>query len=206
MGIRIAVAEDQRLIRELLAAVLSRETDFQIVGEASTGQETIALAQSTHPDILILDVALPDLDGMEVAGTLRRTQPDLSVVGLSVHEDPYCVRETLRAGADGYVVKSAALDELVRAIRSVEQGRMYLSPAIARQAVGKRAGSARLGRRERQVLALIANGKHSADIAAELSISVSTVEAHRRNIMAKLGLHTIAELTKYAVREGLTGS
>src|SRR5258706_7006605 len=118
MGIRIAVAEDQRLIRELLAAVLSRETDFQIVGEASTGQETIALAQSTHPDILILDVALPDLDGMEVARTLRRTQPDLSILALSVHEEPYFVREMLRAGADGYVGKSPALDERVRPTRS----------------------------------------------------------------------------------------
>lgn len=207
MGIRIAVAEDQRLIRDLLVAVLSRESDFQVVGEASTGREAIALAQSAKPDVLVLDVALPDLDGMEVARSVRKTQPRLPILALSIHEESYFVREMLRAGADGYVVKSAAVGELVQAIRSITQGRMYLSPAIARLAVGNPSPeSASLTRREREVLALIANGKHSAAIAAKLSISVGTVEAHRRNIMTKLGLHSIAELTKYAVREGLTSS
>lgn len=207
MGIRIAVAEDQRLIRDLLVAVLSRESDFQVVGEASTGRETIALVQSAKPDVLVLDVALPDLDGIEVARSVRKAQPRLPILALSIHEESYFVREMLRAGADGYVVKSAAVGELVQAIRSVTQGRMYLSPAIARLAVGNlSAESASLTRREREVLALIANGKHSAAIAAKLSISVGTVEAHRRNIMTKLGLHSIAELTKYAVREGLTSS
>jgi len=207
MSIRIAVAEDQRLIRELLVTVLARETDFEVVAEASTGRETIVLAESAHPDVLILDIALPDIDGMEVARAVRKTQPKLPILALSIHEDSYFVREMLRAGADGYVVKSAAMTELVQAIRSVTQGRMYLSPAIARLAVGKAfPDSATLTRREREVLVLIANGKHSAAIAARLSISVGTVEAHRRNIMTKLGLHSIAELTKYAVREGLTSS
>lgn len=207
MGIRIAVAEDQRLIRDLLVAVLSRESGFQVVAQASTGRETIALAESAHPDVLLLDVSLPDIDGMEVARSVRKTQPKLPILALSIHEDSYFVREMLRAGADGYVVKSAAMSELVQAIHSVTQGRMYLSPAIARLAVGKTfPDSASLTRREREVLALIANGKHSATIAARLSISVGTVEAHRRNIMTKLGLHSIAELTKYAVREGLTSS
>lgn len=207
MGIRIAVAEDQRLIRDLLVAVLSRESGFQVVAQASTGRETIALAESAHPDVLLLDVSLPDIDGMEVARSVRKTQPKLPILALSIHEDSYFVREMLRAGADGYVVKSAAMSELVQAIHSVTQGRMYLSPAIARLAVGKTfPDSASLTRREREVLALIANGKHSAAIAARLSISVGTVEAHRRNIMTKLGLHSIAELTKYAVREGLTSS
>ena len=207
MDIRIAVAEDQRLVRDLLVAVLSRESGFQVVAEASTGRETIALAESAHPDVLLLDVSLPDIDGMEVARTVRKTQPKLPILALSIHEDSYFVREMLRAGADGYVVKSAAMDELVQAIRSVTQGRMYLSPAIARLAVGQALpDSTSLTRREREVLALIANGKHSAAIAARLAISVGTVEAHRRNIMTKLGLHSIAELTKYAIREGLTSS
>jgi DNA-binding NarL/FixJ family response regulator len=205
MGIRIAVAEDQRLIRDLLVAVLSRESGFQVVAEASTGQETIALAESTHPDVLLLDVSLPDIDGMEVARAVRKTQPKLPILALSIHEDSHFVREMLHAGADGYVVKSAAMGELVQAILSVTQGRMYLSPAIARLAIGQALPvSTSLTRREREVLALIANGKHSAAIAAKLAISVGTVEAHRRNIMTKLGLHSIAELTKYAVREGLT--
>jgi two-component system NarL family response regulator len=211
MSIRIEIAEDQRLIRELLAGVLAREPGFEIVAEAATGREAIALAHSTQPDILILDVALPDLDGMEVARTLRKSQPKLAILALSIHEEPYFVQQMLRAGADGYVVKSAAVAELVQAIRSVKQGKMYLSPAITRHAVGKNlalhsSAVARLSAREREVLVLIANGKTSAEIAAQLSISVGTVDAHRRNIMAKLGLHTVAELTKYAVREGLTFS
>jgi DNA-binding NarL/FixJ family response regulator len=210
MSIRIEIAEDQRLIRELLAGVLAREADFQIVAEATNGREAIALAQSTRPDILVLDVSLPDMDGMEVARTLRKAQPKLVILALSIHEEPYFVQEMLRAGADGYVVKSAAVKELVQAIRSANQGSMYLSPAVTRHAVGKGlavlSGAARLSARERQVLVLIANGKTSAEIATKLSISAGTVEAHRRNIMTKLGLHTIAELTKYAVREGLTSS
>lgn len=211
MSIRIELAEDQRLVRELLAGVLAREADFEIVAEAGTGREAIALAQSTRPDIVVLDISLPDLDGMEVARTLRKAQPKLAILALSIHEEPYFVQEMLRAGADGYVVKSAALGELVQAIRTVSQGSMYLSPVITRQAVGRSpaflsGAAARLSAREREVLILIANGKTSAEIAARLAISAGTVEAHRRNIMTKLGLHTIAELTKYAVREGLTSS
>jgi two-component system NarL family response regulator len=211
VSIRIAIAEDQRLIRELLVGVLGREAGFEIVAEASTGKEAIALAQSTRPDILVLDVTLPDLDGMQVARTLHKKQPKLGILALSIHEDPYFVQEMLRAGADGYVVKSAAVTDLVQAIRSLSQGKMYLSPTVTRHAVGRNAalfsGAAhRLSAREREVLVLVANGKHSAQIAVKLGISVGTVEAHRRNIMVKLGLHTIAELTKYAVREGLTPS
>ena len=211
MSIRIELAEDQRLIRELLAGMLAREADFQIVAEAGTGREAIALAQSTQPDLVVLDISLPDLDGMEVARILRQAQPKLAILALSIHEEPYFVQEMLRAGADGYVVKSAAVRELVQAIRSVHQGSMYLSPVITRKAVGRgvtfsSGAAARLSAREREVLILIANGKTSAEIAARLQISAGTVEAHRRNIMTKLGLHTIAELTKYAVREGLTSS
>jgi DNA-binding NarL/FixJ family response regulator len=211
VSIRIELAEDQRLVRELLAGVLAREADFQVVAEAGTGREAIALAQSTRPDIVVLDISLPDLDGMEVARTLRKAQPKLAILALSIHEEPYFVQEMLRAGADGYVVKSAAVRELVQAIRTVSQGSMYLSPVITRQAVGRgpaflSGAAARLSAREREVLILIANGKTSAEIAARLAISPGTVEAHRRNIMTKLGLHTIAELTKYAVREGLTSS
>jgi DNA-binding NarL/FixJ family response regulator len=211
MSIRIEVAEDQRMIRELLVGMLGREAGFEIVAEASSGKEAIELAHSTRPDVVLLDVSLPDVDGMEVARTLRKAQPGLAILALSIHEEPYFVQEMLRAGADGYVVKSAAARELVQAIRTVTQGSMYLSPAVTRHAVGKglaalSTAAARLSAREREVLILIANGKHSAEIAAKLSISVGTVDAHRRNIMTKLGLHTIAELTKYAVREGLISS
>jgi two-component system NarL family response regulator len=200
------IAEDQRLIRELLAQVLAREADFEVVAQAASGKEAIALVRSAAPDVLVLDVGLPDMSGVEVARVLHNTQPKLGIVTLSMHEEPYFVQQMIQAGAEGYVVKSAALTELVQAIRSVHDGRMYLSPAITRHAVGKAAGPARLSEREAQVLALIANGYQSPAIAAKLAISVGTVEAHRRNIMTKLDLHTIAELTKYAVREGLTSS
>jgi two-component system NarL family response regulator len=204
---RIAIAEDQRLMRELLVGVLAREPGFEVVAEAATGREALALVQSVRPDILILDLELPDMDGIEVARALRKAGPRPAIVVLSMHEKPYFVQQMVQAGADAYVVKSAAVAELVQAIRSVEQGRMYLSPAIARHAVARQLPlAARLSGRESQVLALIASGYRSPAIAAKLSISVGTVEAHRRNIMAKLGLHTIAELTKYAVREGITSA
>lgn len=205
MSVRIAIAEDQRMVRELLAALLVKQSGFRIVSEAGTGREAVRLAQSEHPDVLILDVGLPDLDGFEVARAVRTGSPETKIVALSVHSEERFVQHMLKAGADGYVVKSAALDELVQAINAVTQGKMYLSPGIARQALrGAPGGRSRLGHRERQVLAMIAEGRRSAEIAARLGISAGTVEVHRRNIMQKLDLHSIAELTKYAVREGLT--
>lgn len=206
MSIRIALVEDQRLIRELLVTALSREKDFEIVAQVETGRDAIAVADTASPDVFIVDISLPDFDGLEVARALRKSRPRLPILALSVHEEPYFVRQMLGAGADGYVVKSGAVEELVRAIRSVCDGRMYLSPRVARQAMGKPAAGdpMTLTPRERQVLKMIADGKHSAAIAARLSISESTVEAHRRNLMNKLGLHNVAELTKYAIREGLT--
>lgn len=205
MSVRIAIAEDQRMIRELLAALLKKQSGFRIVSEAGTGREAVKLAQSKRPDVLILDVGLPDLDGIEVARAVRTGSPQTKILALSIHSDERFVRHMLSAGADGYVVKSGALEELVQAINAVTQGKMYLSPGIARQALrGAPGGSSRLGRRERQVLVLISEGRRSAEIAARLGISAGTVDVHRRNIMQKLDLHSIAELTKYAVREGLT--
>ena len=203
---RIAIAEDQRLIRELLAHVLGREADFEVVAQAATGREAMEAVRCAAPDVLVLDVGLPDMSGVEVARALHGEHSRLAIVALSMHEEPYFVQQMIQAGADGYVVKSAALTELVQAIRSVREGRMFLSPAITRHAVARATGPARLSERETQVLALIANGYQSAAIGAKLFISVGTVEAHRRNIMTKLNLHTVAELTKYAVRQGLTAS
>ena len=207
MTIRIAIAEDQRMVRELLAALLVRETDFQVVGEAATGGEALALAAKLRPDVLVLDIGLPDVDGIEVARTVKRSLPGVKLLALSVHGERRFVQQMLVAGADGYVVKAAALEELVQAIRVIAQGNVYLSPEITRAALGGEAAAgegAALGPRERQVLALLAEGKRSAEIAAGLHISPATVEVHRRNIMRKLDLHTIAELTKYAIRKGLT--
>ena len=206
MTIRIAIAEDQRMVREMLVALLRREPDFSLEGEAATGQETIALVAARPLDLLVLDVGLPDIPGMEVARHVRSAVPGLRILALSVQDNRFVVQQMLRAGADGYVLKSAALAELVLAIRAVANGKVYLSPDIARKALAGFVAdeSALLGPRERQVLALLAEGKRSSEIAGELRISVATVEAHRRNIMRKLDLHSIAELTKYAIREGLT--
>ena len=206
MSIRIAIAEDQRLVRELLSALLVRQPDFQVVGEASNGAEALALAARLEPDVLVLDIGLPDLDGVAVARTLRKSRPGLKLLALSVHAERHFVQQMLKAGADGYVVKTSALDELVQAIRAVAGGKIYLSPEITREALpeDRVEEGAPLGSRERQVLALIADGKRSSEIGARLHISTATVEAHRRNIMRKLGLHTVAELTKYAIRKGLT--
>jgi DNA-binding NarL/FixJ family response regulator len=206
MTIRIAIAEDQRMMRELLSALLARESDFQVVGEAASGREALALAARLAPDVLLLDIGLPDLGGAEVARTLRRSGTPVKLLALSIHAERHAVQQMLAAGADGYVVKSSALQELVQAIRAVAQGKVYLSPDITREALPDLDDEegAPLAARERQVLALLAEGTRSSEIGRKLGISTATVEAHRRNIMRKLGLHTIAQLTKYAVRKGLT--
>jgi len=211
MPVRVVIAEDQRMVREALSALLAREPDITVVGEAATGREAIELAQAQRPDVLVLDISLPELDGIEVARTLRLSQPELKVLALSVHNEADVVSRMLKAGAAGYVHKSSAFRELVRAIRDVMQDRVYLSPRVTRQALGDRLHAADaaaprdlLSRRERQVLALLAAGKRSVQIAGQLDISTATVEVHRRNIMRKLGLHTVADLTRYAIREGLT--
>ena len=207
--IRIVIAEDQRLVRELMATLLGRESDMAIVGEASTGPEALRAVHASHPDVLLLDIGLPEVDGVEVARTLRKESAPSRIIALSVHTERRFVQEMLQIGVEGYIVKSAAVKELVQAIRTVMEGRVYLSPEIAHEAL-ERMGPvslsriARLGRRERQVLALLADGKRSTEIASTLAISVATVEVHRRNIMRKLDLHTVAELTRYAIREGLT--
>jgi two-component system NarL family response regulator len=208
MGIRIVIVEDQRIVRELLSAMLGGEPDIAVVGQASTGAEGLELAGRLQPDVVLLDIGLPDIDGIAVMQGLRSRHPATRVIALSIHDEPRYVEGMIGAGASGYMLKSATVDELRQAIRTVARGDTYLSPGLrsaasapdtrARQAVSA------LGRRERQVLSLLAEGKHSAEIAGELGISVGTVDVHRRNIMRKLNLHTIAELTKFAVRKGLT--
>jgi DNA-binding NarL/FixJ family response regulator len=207
MTIRVLIVEDQRMIRELLAELLLHEPAVALVGQAGSGREALELARRVPAEVLLLDIGLPDMGGIEVAVALKKAHPELKIIALTVYDDPDHLRAMLDAGADGYVCKSSALNDLVPAIRAAAAGGIYLSPEIARLALAKRAaptGAAPIGRRERQVLALIAEGKRSSEIASLLRISPATVEAHRRNIMRKLGLHTVAELTKYAVRQGLT--
>ncbi len=210
-SIRVVLADDHRLVREALRAVLERERDIVIVGEAADGRDAFKQVREMRPDVVVLDVAMPESNGIEAAARIRAMHPAVKILALSAHTDKRYVLEMLNGGAAGYLTKSAAGHELVAAIRTVAGGGCYLSPELAGAVVeGVRetrrgaAGPRPLGRREREVLQLIAEGHRSAEIAERLFISPATVEAHRRNIMRKLDLHSVAELTRFALREGLT--
>lgn len=213
MNIRVVLVDDHRMIREGLSALLASEPDIEIVGEASDGREAVELARKLSPDVVVMDVGMPELNGIEATRRILADNKSVKVVALSTHTDPRYVHSMLEAGASGYVLKIGAHDELVRAVRAASVGKAYLSPEITASVVdrstnpqpaGEPSAFAALGSREREVLQLVAEGKTSAEAAWAMHISVKTVETHRRNILHKLGLHGTAELTKYAVREGLT--
>ncbi len=209
MNIRVLLVEDHRMVREALREVLSKEPDLEVVGEAGDARDGLEQARSLSPDVIVLDIRLPDLNGIEVAERLRDSGSTAKIVALSAFSDKRFVTEMLRSGASGYVTKSAAGTELVSAIRAVAGGHGYFSPDIAATLVAdvrERSTDSKeqpLARREREVLRLIAEGERSTEIATQLNIAVATVEVHRRNISRKLGLHTVAELTRYAIREGI---
>lgn len=212
MSIRVLLVDDHKILRDALKGVLEREQDITVVGEANDGTEGVILARELQPDIVLMDVGLPVLGGIDAARSLLAEHPEIKVVALSTFSDRRIIMQMLDAGARGYVVKSAGRDELLRAIRAVAYGRTYLCPDAAAVLVeslrGKKAidnpPSDPIGRREREVLQLLADGHTSPEIGKRLHIATSTVEVHRRNLMRKLELHSIAELTKYAVRNGLT--
>lgn len=215
MSIRIVLADDHRIMREGLRSLMEKEADVQVIGEAETGQQALELVTQLKPDVVLMDIGMPDLNGIEATRRMISQQPQIRVVALSTFSDKRYVTTMLQAGAVGYVLKAAASGELLRAIRAVVQGQVYLCPEITStvvdnviggdgQMVYSRRSTAILGARERQILQLVAEGKTSMEMASQLDIAVKTVETHRRNIMKKLDLHSVAELTKYAVREGLT--
>ena len=214
MKIRVLLADDHRMLREALRAILEKEPDIEVVGEAADGRSLLQLARKLAPDIVVLDIAMPELNGIEAMGHLASRYPKIRVVALSMYTDRRYVIEMLKAGAAGYVVKAAAGTELLRAIRAVASGRNYLCPEVAGTVIDDisrrdgpaRSGLAALGRREREILQLIAEGHRSSAIAERLFISAATVDTHRRNIMRKLDLHSAAQLTKFAIREGLSPS
>ena len=213
MSVRLLLVDDHKMMREGLAALLHDVPDIQIVGEANDGREAIDLIRTLHPDVVVMDVGMPELNGVEATRRIRAEFEGVRVIALSTHTDKRYVHHMLEAGANGYVLKISAHEELIRAVRAASQGRTYLSPEIAGLVV-ERSTSTNAGRdmsvystlssREREVLQLVAEGKTSAETAKEMHISVKTVETHRRNIVQKVGLHGTAELTKYAIREGLT--
>lgn len=214
MNIRLILADDHEMLREGLKSLIRQEAGMEVVGEADNGKDTVALAAKAGAHVVVMDVAMPDLNGIEATRKIVGANPHTRVVALSGHANKEFVREMLTAGASAYVLKKRAYEELVRAIREVMQGRKYLSPDVAQGVVDDyvelsasrsvKPAFVLLTDREREVLQQLAEGKSTKEIADALAVSVKTIETHRRNIMEKLNLHSVAELTKYAIREGVT--
>lgn len=205
--IRVLLADDHALVRDGLRAVLAREPDIQVVGEADDGREALRLAASAKPDVAVLDLSMPLLNGLDAARQLARDRRSRTIL-VTMHADERYVLDALRAGVHGYVLKKQAAADLVRAIREVAAGRVYLSPGVgATVAEAIRTGAApreeRLTPREREVLQLVAEGKTTKEIAAILNVSVKTADAHRTRLMQRLDIHDVAGLTRYAIRTGL---
>jgi DNA-binding NarL/FixJ family response regulator len=209
--IRVILADDHRMFLHALRALLDREPEIDVVGVAGNGDELLTLARNHPVDIACIDIAMPLMNGIEATRRLLALRPGIGVIGLSAFSDRQFVLDLLNAGARGYVTKAEAGEELLRAIQTVRQGKTYLCPDVAAtvtnallyNAVGDNSAP-RITARERQVLQLIAEGHTSARIADRLHLAASTVEVHRRNIMRKLDVHSVAELTKYAIRNGIT--
>ena len=214
MSIRVLIADDHKIMLAGLRSLLEKQTDFEVVGEAENGRKAVQMAQEEKPDVVVMDVSMPDLNGMEATIQIIESLPKTKVIALSMHSDKRFVMGMLRAGAYGYLLKDCASQELANAIVQVAGGKKYLSPEVTGVVIddfllgdssGKVAtATSQLSPREREVLQLIAEGWSTKQIASHLYVSIKTIETHRRQIMRKLDLHTIADLTKYALREGLT--
>ena len=206
--IRILLADDHAVVRQGFKMILDAQADMEIVGEAGNGREAVELAEQLRPDVVVMDVSMPELNGIEATRRLASSLPRARVVALSMHKDSVYVREILRAGARGYLLKDSGAADLVAAIRAVASGESYLSPAVSNAVLDDYRRHATnpidlLTSREREVLQLLAEGKTNKEIAGVLNLSVYTVEAHRGRIMEKLNLHSIGELVRFAVRNGL---
>jgi two-component system NarL family response regulator len=212
MPTRVLLVDDHQMVREGLRAILEQDEAFTVVGEASGGREAVRLAEALHPDVVVMDVAMNDLNGIEATRQIQAIAPDTAVVALSSHSDRRYVMAILAAGASGYVLKANAYEQLARGVNAAARGLKYLSPDVTSEIIEAAFREENLdgsvydvlGPREREVLQLLAEGLTSIQIAERLGVSPSTAETHRRNIMRKLDVHNVADLTKYAVREGLT--
>lgn len=213
MSIKVLIADDHQIVREGLRALLGKEPGITVVGEAEEGRTTLRLARDLSPDVIIMDVAMPDLNGIEATRQVVSEFPDIKVIALSMHNDRRFVLNMLKAGAKGYLLKDCAFKHLIKAIRLVFANKTYLSEEIADLVVkdyvsstkiAKSSSSELLTAREHEVLQLIVEGKTTSMIAETLQVSIKTAESHRHQIMLKLNIKSIAELTKFAIREGLT--
>jgi len=211
--IRILLADDHAVMRRGLRALIEGYDDFQVVGEANDGREAVSLAESLKPDVVVMDLSMPNLNGTEAARQITSKLDNTAVIVLSMHSDESYVLRALKAGARGYLVKESAEDDLINAIRAVSKGKAFFSPAVSRMLVEDYVRQLQdkdiedsyelLTGREREILQLVAEGKSNKDIANLLNLSVYTVETHRSNMMEKLNLHTVPELILYAVRKGV---
>jgi len=211
--IRILLADDHNIMRRGLRLLLERQPGFEVVAEAADGREATEQAEATHPDIVVLDIAMPNMSGIEAAQRIRASLPQAATVILSMHSDESYVLRALKAGAKGYILKDSAESDLIDAIQAVSEGKAFFSPEISKILVedyvrdmrkrGAEDSYELLTSREREILHLLAEGKSNKDIATLLDLSLYTVETHRRNLQDKLNLHSLAELILYAVRKGV---
>jgi DNA-binding NarL/FixJ family response regulator len=213
MGIKIILADDHQIVRQGLRTLLEKEADMQVVAEAEDGRSAVRLIREVPADVIIMDVAMPDLNGIEATRQIISEFPKMKVIALSMYADRRFVVNMLKAGASGYLLKDCAFEELARSIRLVLANKTYLSPGVTDVVVkdfvhGSSDANASvfsvLSAREREVLQLMAEGRTTNQIAGNLHVSVKTIETHRQQVMNKLKIHSVAELTKYAIREGLT--
>ena len=211
--IRILLADDHALMRKGLASLLEKERDLEVIGEAANGREAQQKIRQDRPHIVLMDLSMPELNGLEATRQIKKDFPQVQILVLTMHKQPEYLLEVLRAGASGFVIKQAAPHELVEAIRTLSQGQVFLSPAVSGKLNGeslpttpmlaRKEGPASLTPRESEILQLIAEGYSNREIADRLHVSVKTVETHRGHLMGKLNLHSVAELTQYAVRKGI---
>ena len=214
MTVRILLADDHELFAEGLRGLLGAEPDVDVIGDARDGRTAVERAVATKPDVVLMDLSMPGLNGLEATRQILARSPGVKVLCLSMHAESSMVRGALHAGAVGYLLKDCALSELRRAIYIVAAGEVYLSPGIAatvldaykagRSQLGEHSAFSLLTDREREVLQLLAEGLSTREVAARLHLSVKTIGTHREHLMAKLDIHSVAGLTKYAIREGLT--
>jgi DNA-binding NarL/FixJ family response regulator len=215
--ITVLLAEDHLIVREGFRSLLKGEADIQLVGEAETGRQAVQLAKKLHPDVMVMDIAMPQLNGLEAARQIMEAIPATKLIMLSAHSDDAYIEQATNAGAVGYLIKQTSSQDLCKAIREVHKGNTFFSPSITKhlkhqyEKAPERTGlskkrSANLSSREMEVLQLIAEGKANKETADELGISIKTVEKHRQHLMEKLNIHDTAGLTRYAISEGIIES
>ena len=213
MKTKILLVDDHKILRDGICSIVKGYPDMEVIGEAADGKKALQLVEELSPDVVIMDISMPDLNGIDATRRIISDHPKIKVIALSMHHDKQFVSEIFKAGASGYLLKDCAFDELEHAVRIVMDGKTYINPQIASLVIESLVNQpptsspksfSLLTDREREVLQLIAEGQSTKEIAGKLSVSAKTIESHRRQVMGKLNIRNVAELTKYAIREGLT--